>query len=258
MRKNKLLSIGDVSKMSGATVKSLRYYDRIKLLEPAFVDPDTNYRYYKFDQLYFLEIIMLCVELDIPLKELTEYIDDKKTIDYSALLTYGKGIAQEKLKRIQRGLRFIDGMEQSIELAKSYHNGKQVYRREIEEKLFYVVPFEGATQWEVAKAFFDIEYDDDDYGEFAEYGILFEHSPAGIKRYAFMERLPDKAGDNCMVIPAGEYYCRQGDISQVEQAEQIFSEYLKGKKHFLAIDTEIFASKFVIDRPMHELRVITL
>ena len=38
--------IGEFSKLSGLTVKTLRFYHEEGLLVPAFVDPDTGYRYY--------------------------------------------------------------------------------------------------------------------------------------------------------------------------------------------------------------------
>ena len=45
MDKTKLLSIGTLSKLTGVHIKSLRYYDQIGTMPPAYVDPDTKYRY---------------------------------------------------------------------------------------------------------------------------------------------------------------------------------------------------------------------
>ena len=44
------LSIGSFSRVSGLTVKALRHYDEIGLLEPARVDQWTGYRYYGLEQ----------------------------------------------------------------------------------------------------------------------------------------------------------------------------------------------------------------
>ncbi len=41
-----MLSIGEFSKISHLTMKTLRYYDEIGLLKPAFIDPKNGYRYY--------------------------------------------------------------------------------------------------------------------------------------------------------------------------------------------------------------------
>ena len=40
-----MLKIGDFSKLSQVPIKTLRYYDRIGLLNPAQVDRFTGYRY---------------------------------------------------------------------------------------------------------------------------------------------------------------------------------------------------------------------
>jgi len=259
--KNKLLSIGDIAKLTGATIKALRYYDRIKLLEPMYIDPTSKYRYYTFDQAYFVSIIMFCVELDIPLKELTKFIDENKTIDFSALLVYGKGIAEQKLKKLQQGLQFIDNVEQKIALSKEYQN-QPIYSRDIPEKFFYVVPintpFDEIDRFEVLLSFLDLEYSEEDEWELTEYGYLCEYSPTGVRRYAFAELLEYKESENIKVIPAGKYFCTQTRTSKIENTPKVFEEHLKGENSFLAIETEIFASKYEINKPINELRVIEL
>ncbi len=52
-----MLKIGEFSKLSKTTVKTLRYYDKIGLLKPAFVDMETSYRYYNEEQLSVIEQI---------------------------------------------------------------------------------------------------------------------------------------------------------------------------------------------------------
>lgn len=48
-----LFKIGEFSKLSHVTLKTIRYYDddEIGLLKPAAIDPKTNYRYYSAQQL---------------------------------------------------------------------------------------------------------------------------------------------------------------------------------------------------------------
>ncbi|WP_066369112.1 MerR family DNA-binding transcriptional regulator [Neobacillus fumarioli] len=40
------LSIGEMAKLRKVTVETLRHYDKIGLLKPYYVDPNTGYRYY--------------------------------------------------------------------------------------------------------------------------------------------------------------------------------------------------------------------
>ena len=68
MKKENLLSIGALSKQTGVHIKSLRYYDSLDILCPAYVDPGSGYRYYSLQQIPVVDAIQLCVDLDIPLK----------------------------------------------------------------------------------------------------------------------------------------------------------------------------------------------
>ena len=40
---SKHLSIGQVAQIKGVHVKSLRYYDKIGILKPAYTDPNTGF-----------------------------------------------------------------------------------------------------------------------------------------------------------------------------------------------------------------------
>jgi len=258
-RKNKLLSIGEFSKLTGAGIKSLRYYERINILNPAYIDPNSGYRYYSFNQTNLVYLIMFCIELDIPLKELSGFIEGQDTVDYRAFLMHGKEAAQEKMKTLKKGLRFINFLEQKLALQEEYPMGP-IYKREFPEKYFYVIPygrtFDNVNQYEVARLFLDAPNYEDNENEWLEYGLLCECSLGRTHRYAFVEVPQDKANLHCKTIPAGQYYCRQNDISQIEQAGSVFNDYLKGGDSFIAIETEVFPDKFNINKPINELRVI--
>ena len=43
---SKRFRIGEFSRLSGLTVKALRFYEASGLLFPAFVDPGNSYRFY--------------------------------------------------------------------------------------------------------------------------------------------------------------------------------------------------------------------
>lgn len=52
-----MYKIGEFSLATGLSVKTLRYYDEIDLLNPGYVDPFTGYRYYTEDNLNQVRII---------------------------------------------------------------------------------------------------------------------------------------------------------------------------------------------------------
>ncbi|MFF8378341.1 MerR family transcriptional regulator [Streptomyces sp. NPDC015661] len=67
-------SIADVARMSGVTSRTLRHYDEIGLLEPAWTASD-GHRHYEEPQLLRLQQILLMRELDLGLREIREVLD---------------------------------------------------------------------------------------------------------------------------------------------------------------------------------------
>ena len=64
------LSIGDFSRATHMTVKTLRHYHQVGLLEPADVDPYTGYRRYATEQIPTAQVIRRFRDLDMPLEEI--------------------------------------------------------------------------------------------------------------------------------------------------------------------------------------------
>ena len=264
--KNGLLSIGEISKLTGAGIKALRHYEKINILKPAFVDPFSGYRYYNFSQTYVVELIKFAVELDIPLKELTGYVDEDGNLDFEAFTTRGHEVVREKMKVLERALKFFDFFEEKLALQREYAVN-EIYTRKLPRKIFYTVPYEKTfddmDKATIAKLFLDMPYDEDSDSDdsWVEYGFLSEYSDKGIRRYVFIEATQNTVALNAnferKIIPAGTFQCKQREGSLIEQAPEIFKDYLGTKKKFTAIETEIFVGKFNINNPLNELRVIS-
>ncbi|MEU4572732.1 MerR family transcriptional regulator [Nonomuraea sp. NPDC023979] len=69
-----LLPIGQFARLSRLSVKQLRHYDELGLLEPAYVDGDTGYRYYRPSQARTALSIGLLRSLDVPLPAVGEVL----------------------------------------------------------------------------------------------------------------------------------------------------------------------------------------
>ena len=66
-----LLSIGEFSKMTHLSVKALRHYHEVGLLEPVEIDPSSGYRYYEPEQVVTAQVIRRFRDLGMPLEEVT-------------------------------------------------------------------------------------------------------------------------------------------------------------------------------------------
>ena len=64
-----MLAIGDFSRLTHLSVRTLRRYHDAGLLEPATVDDATGYRYYSADQIPAAQVIHRLRELDVPLPD---------------------------------------------------------------------------------------------------------------------------------------------------------------------------------------------
>lgn len=70
-----------MARLAQVSVRTLRHYDNLGLLIPAHVDPTTNYRYYRPDQVLRLHRILVLRDLGVPLSEIGQLIDDDVTIE---------------------------------------------------------------------------------------------------------------------------------------------------------------------------------
>jgi DNA-binding transcriptional MerR regulator len=62
-----LLNIGEFSKMTHLSVKALRHYHDVGILEPAAIDPHSGYRSYDADQVTSAQVIRRLRDLGMPL-----------------------------------------------------------------------------------------------------------------------------------------------------------------------------------------------
>ena len=74
-----MFRIGDFSRFSRVSVKMLRHYDALGLLHPAFVDPQTHYRYYSAAQLPRLNRILALRDLGFSLDHVADLLEDERS-----------------------------------------------------------------------------------------------------------------------------------------------------------------------------------
>jgi DNA-binding transcriptional MerR regulator/effector-binding domain-containing protein len=65
-----LLTIGEFSRLTHLSVKALRHYHDLGLLDPADVDPDTGYRFYAAAQAPTAQLIRRFRDMDMPLEQI--------------------------------------------------------------------------------------------------------------------------------------------------------------------------------------------
>src|SRR5215211_6522227 len=76
-----MLSIGDFARHGRVSVRMLRHYDTIGLLQPAYVDRLTGYRFYEAQQLSRLNRIVALKGLGFTLQQVRSILDDEVSVE---------------------------------------------------------------------------------------------------------------------------------------------------------------------------------
>jgi DNA-binding transcriptional MerR regulator len=97
-----LVGIGDFSKMTYLSIKALRHYHDVGLLEPADVDPATGYRRYTTGQVPVAHAIRRFRDLDMPLEEIREVLQTPDAASNNRLILRHLERMQRQLEQTQR------------------------------------------------------------------------------------------------------------------------------------------------------------
>jgi len=269
--REELLSIGEVARLTGAGIQALRYYERKNILKPAYTDPESGYRYYSLDQIYYVVFIMNCVQFGIPLNNVADVFREGNMDAMEDFILQSVMAAQRKIQMLQTGLRGFDKALEKIKFGKEIQAGK-IYTRELPERCYLLReskgPLVGARlirgmSESIREVYGDnlnrITEEDNIEALLAlpEIGCLCKHSPEGVRYYGFSELAREDANEKTIIIPSGTYFFRHDEKSRIEEAGEIFKEQLRGRDSYMIIETqEALLSKSKLSQPMYELRLI--
>lgn len=103
-----MMTVRELSKRTGISVRTLHYYDEIGLLTPA-EKSEAGYRLYDETDLEALRQILFFRELDLPLKEIRALMKDP-TLDPSRILRLQRNMLAAKADRLARLIASIDDL----------------------------------------------------------------------------------------------------------------------------------------------------
>lgn len=102
-----MFKISEFSKLSQVPAKTLRFYDQIDLLKPAYTDQQSGYRYYKSEQLLDLHRILAFKELGFTLEQIKQLLKDNvSTVEMRGMLRLKQAelhsLIQSEMERLRR------------------------------------------------------------------------------------------------------------------------------------------------------------
>ena len=98
------LTIGDFSRATHLSVKTLRHYHQVGLLEPSSVDPHTGYRYYSDQQIPLAQVIRRLRDLEMPIPEVRAVLAAPEASDRNRLIAAHLDSLEAELARTRQAV----------------------------------------------------------------------------------------------------------------------------------------------------------
>ena len=236
-----MMTVNEVSKLTGVSIRTLQYYDKIGLLRPAQYT-EAGYRLYDDAALETLQQILLFRELEFPLKEIKEIIgspdfDRNKALGQQIELLKLKKEHIENLIELARGIKLLGvrnlkfdafdtrKIDEYAAQAKASWGTTPAYK-EYEEKA------KGRTKEEDRKIYQGI------IDIFAEFGAIRKTDPASGEAQALVKKLQD-------YITGHMYTCTNEILSGLGKMYAGDGEFTKNIDSFGGEGTAEFASKAI-------------
>ncbi|MEQ7128990.1 MerR family transcriptional regulator [Actinopolymorpha sp. B11F2] len=103
-----LLTIGEFAKAAGLTPRALRLYDRLDLLPPTAVDPESGYRYYDPAQLERARLVASLRRLGMPLTDIRTVTELDPAAAADAINTYWQQVVADTATRERLAIFLVD------------------------------------------------------------------------------------------------------------------------------------------------------
>jgi DNA-binding transcriptional MerR regulator len=125
-----MLKIGEFSRLSQVTVKTLHHYDDLGLLKPVRIDPLTGYRFYTVEQLPRIHRIIALKELGLSLEQIGLMLDEETpTEQIRGMLRLKQAEIQQEIREAQRQLAMVEFRLRMIEAEAKFPHLDVVIKR---------------------------------------------------------------------------------------------------------------------------------
>lgn len=137
-----MFSIGEFSRISGMTIKTLRFYHEQELLVPALVDAQSGYRYYTQAQIQTAHAIAYLRGLDFSIAEIKQILKGDERV--LPLMEQQRERLRQRIAQLRKSVRSLDQFIQSERqaLAMSQANS-QIEERSIQPILVAGIRMKG-------------------------------------------------------------------------------------------------------------------
>lgn len=138
MERGKLYRIGEVAKMFRLSVGTLRHYETMGILTPAYIDVASGYRYYSVQQFECLNTIRYLRMLDFSLEQIAAFLRNRDVEQMADMLRVQGQVARQKSMEWKQIEKKIGHRLQRLEEAKAPGLGEIEFRILPEQRMIRV------------------------------------------------------------------------------------------------------------------------
>lgn len=259
-----LISIGELSKISGSTIRALRYYDEKGFLKPEYIDHETNYRYYSADQLGKLTVLQMCSEFGIPLKKLELFEDTSSNFDLSSMISEGEELLHKKLEELKILEARMDSLKRSISNLQEKKSIQGAYSNNYPERIVitinydYIAPYSHSFSKMITELYKKVRK----YNLIALYnqGVIKVNINGLDKMVGFIEvkktSFTEEQNKHLVKLPAGSYQCKLFEFEDFRNNfDAIWNQKVENGE--LVVCSDIFDANFSKAVPYIEIQKIS-
>jgi DNA-binding transcriptional MerR regulator len=135
---NEHFIIGMVAKHYGISKQTLIHYDRIGLLEPS-ITGENNYRYYNFEDLDKLDLILSLKDAGLSLNDIKSYLVEPSLSESIALLRRQNALLEKRIHKLNKTKSKIDYKINELEKVQELTLDSDIHVKTIEERYILAV-----------------------------------------------------------------------------------------------------------------------
>ncbi len=229
IKRKGLMSIGEVSKIKNVSIKALRYYDKIGILVPSYVDSNSGYRYYSVEQLRIVDLIVICLGLKLPLKEFKQYVTNEGVIDIEKMIKAGELYCAVEERKLNKAKRFLALMGEHINRTKKVQVVRNYQEQQGDRYLLVRELFLKDKSYNYIRTLTELyeQCDQLDIVDTFNQGVLLQKQQGIVQAQVFLEiPVTEMCLKNLVVVSEAEFRCHviEGQMS----VEEILQEEIEG------------------------------
>lgn len=243
-------TIGETAELLGVSTQTLRYYDKIGLLSPKYINEKNGYRYYCYNQFHIIDRIKYLQGFGMSLEEIQKSIQSGSVDNLLAYLKQKHAETEADLQELQARLRGIEWYADYF----TYMSGEKAVNLlyKIQQPVRYIIKCpcyykEPLPNMEIRLAHVKSRREYANVKFYRQYGYklnvdsLFKREFYPTEYFTYLSEKPHLNSSLYNELPAGEYLCLRTQLLHVDWNPELLTAYFLNKeqpKLVLAIEFE--------------------